>query len=137
MWGSTIIFALFLISAVVSNDLHLGSIEKGARKIYSEHKQANAALWKRKDQVVIGTLGQDVISAINIEDLREGKDGETFIESGGVGTSGVTIGLKSPSLLRGYDFQIDVYTYNPNARYQGKGTSDNYQVQNEQYAVKS
>lgn len=124
MWGFITIFTVILISTVLANDLQFGNIEGGARKIFSEHRQAVPALWKRKHLVVIGTVDQDLISAIDIKDLREDKDGQAFVESGGIGTTGVTIGLKSPSILRGYDFQIDVYATNPNARSLGKGGPD-------------
>lgn len=112
---------LYLASIVKSNDVHLGYISPQSRKIYSEMKQADPALWKRTDEIAVAADGNEVITAVIITDLRDDKDGEAYIESGSIGAKSITIGLKSPSILRGYHFNVEVYAGDPNQRYYSKG----------------
>ncbi|KAM3958416.1 uncharacterized protein ACR2FA_007567 [Aphomia sociella] len=123
----------YLAVLVKSNDLRLGYASPQSTNIYSEIKEADPALWKRTDDIIVNTPNNEVISAIFVTDLREDKDGESFIESGGIGAKSVTIGLKSPSILRGYRFEIEVYANDPNARFYSKG--GNY-FDNSQYPRK-
>lgn len=109
-----IIFTLALIAIAESNDIRIGFASAQSRKIYSELKEANPALWTRTDDVIIDAPSNAIISAIYVTDLRDDKDGLASIESGGIGMKSVTIGLKSPTILRGYKFQIEVYGNNPN-----------------------
>lgn len=131
-----------IIANVCANDLQLGVISYNSRKIYSERRTLNPAIWKRSEELTISTEGHEVISAIEVFDLRENKDGEAEIQSGGVGSQTVTIELKSPAVFRGYDFQVNVYATNPNARLQGKGSEyrnmyGNYQeIQSQPYPAK-
>lgn len=127
-----VVFAL-CIASVACNDIRLGFASAQSRKIFSEIKEANAALWQRTDDVIINAPSNELISAIYVTDLREVKDGEAFIESGGIGTKSVTIGLKSPSILRGYKFEIEVFGSDPNARYLTKGVY-NEPIYDTQYA---
>lgn len=109
MHKSALIFLLYL-GAVTANDIRLGATSPNSRKIYSEIKEANPALWTRTDDIIINTVDTEIISAIFVTDLRDDKAGEAYIESGGIGDKSVTIGLRSPSILRGYKFEIEVYT---------------------------
>ncbi|XP_035454600.1 uncharacterized protein LOC118279165 [Spodoptera frugiperda] len=102
------LFVLYL-STVECNDIHIGYTNTRSRKVYSELKEADPALWRRTDEVTIKTPPHEVIDSIHVSDLREEKDGEAYITSGGVGMPYVTIALKSPTILRGYKFQIEVY----------------------------
>ncbi|CAK1547761.1 unnamed protein product [Leptosia nina] len=113
--------SIYLISEVRSNDIRLGFVAPSSRKIYGEIKEADPALWKRTDDIIINTPHNEVITAVLVTDLRDDKDGEAFIESGGVGLKSVTIGLKSPSILRGYKFEIEVYGSDTNERLYSKG----------------
>lgn len=54
-----------------------------------------------------------------ITDLRADKEGEAYVVAGGIGSRSVTIKLKSPSILRGYKFQIDVYADSVQSNYPG------------------
>ncbi|XP_028035888.1 uncharacterized protein LOC114247200 [Bombyx mandarina] len=125
---------LQLASIAESNDIRLGIDTPRSRKIYSEIKEADPALWKRTDDIIINAPNNELITAVYITDLREYKDGEAFIESGGVGQKSVTIGLKSPTILRGYKFEIEVYASDPNAGYFSKGYAP--YLQETQYARK-
>ncbi|XP_022115354.2 uncharacterized protein LOC110993402 [Pieris rapae] len=116
-----ILSALYIVTEVTSNDVRLGLVAPSSRKIYGEIKEADPALWKRTDDVIINTPHNEIISAVFVTDLRDDKDGEAFIESGGVGEKSVTIGLKSPSILRGYKFEIEVYGNDPSAQFYSKG----------------
>lgn len=109
-----IIFSLALFAIAKTNDIRIGYATAQSRKIYSELKEANPALWTRTDDVIVDAPPNEIISAVYVTDLRDDKDGEAYIESGGLGMKSVTIGLKSPTILRGYKFQIEVYGNNPN-----------------------
>ncbi|KAH9645662.1 hypothetical protein HF086_005311 [Spodoptera exigua] len=100
---------IFYLSAVDCNDIHVGYLNSRSKKIYSELKEAVPALWKRTDEITIKAPSHEVIDSIHVTDLRDDKDGEAYITGGGVGMTYVTIDLKSPSILRGYKFQIEVY----------------------------
>lgn len=121
-------FTFTLLTIAKSNDIKVGFASAQSQRIFSEIKEADAALWKRTDDIVIQAPQNEIISAVYVTDLRDDKDGEAFIESGGVGMKSVTIGLKSPTILRGYKFQIEVYGNNPNgnARYLSKGGYQQY-----------
>lgn len=112
---------MLYLSVAECNDIRIGYASPRSRKFYGDIKEANPALWKRTDDVVINTPHNEVIDAVYVNDLRENKDGEAFIESGGIGQRSVTIGLKSPTILRGYKFEIEVYASDPNQGYFSKG----------------
>ncbi|KAL0811018.1 hypothetical protein ABMA28_010302 [Loxostege sticticalis] len=117
--GIGILMVVYL-SVVESNDIRIGSAHN-SRQIYSEIKEANPALWTRSEEVTVIAPGNEIINAVYVTDLRDDKDGEASIQSGGVGSKSVKLELKSPSILRGYKFQIEVYASDPNARYFSKG----------------
>lgn len=103
------ITTLLYLGTVTANDIRLGITSPNSRKIYSEIKEANPALWTRTDDIIVNTSDNEIISAVYVTDLRDDKDGEAYVESGGIGGKSVTIGLRSPSILRGYRFEIEVY----------------------------
>lgn len=121
------------LASVACNDIRLGYATAQSRKIFSEIKEADPALWKRTDDVIVNAPSNDIISAVYVTDLRDDKDGEAYIESGGIGTKSVTIGLKSPTILRGYKFEVEVYGSDPNGRYLTKGVynEQNYDNNNQ------
>ncbi|CAH2242237.1 jg25170 [Pararge aegeria aegeria] len=121
MFVKTLPLLLLCINIVATNDIRLGFTSGSSRKIYSEIKEANPALWKRTDDIIVNASHNEIITAVFVTDLREYKDGEAVVESGGVGGKSVTIGLRSPSILRGYRFEIEVFAENPNERYHSKG----------------
>lgn len=110
-----------LYSAVECNDIRVGYASPRSKKIYGEIKEADPALWRRTEDVIVNAPHNEIIDAVYITDLRENKDGEAYIESGGIGQKSVTVGLKSPSILRGYKFEIEVFANNPNEGYFSKG----------------
>ncbi|CAG9568682.1 unnamed protein product [Danaus chrysippus] len=101
----------------------MGYTVANSKKIYGEIKQADPALWRRSEDIVVNAPNNEVISAVYVTDLRDNKDGEAVILTGGIGAKSVTIELKSPSILRGYKFEVEVFTENPNLRFQSKGYS--------------
>ncbi|XP_028167135.1 uncharacterized protein LOC114357618 [Ostrinia furnacalis] len=117
MFKTIAILTIVYLSVAECNDIRIGYVQPQSKKIYSEIKEANPALWTRTDDVIINAPGNELITAVYVTDLRDDKDGEAYIESGGVGTKSVTVRLKSPSILRGYKFEIEVYASDPNARY--------------------
>ncbi|KAJ0171915.1 hypothetical protein K1T71_012678 [Dendrolimus kikuchii] len=127
---------LSIISIADANDIRLGYATPRAKKIFSEIKEADPALWKRTDDVIINTPNNDLIEAVYVTDLREDKDGEAYIESGGVGMKSVTIALKSPTILRGYKFEIEVYAVDPSSQYQTKGVYSQDLYSDSQYPRK-
>ncbi|XP_047036624.1 uncharacterized protein LOC124642303 [Helicoverpa zea] len=104
-----LLFSLLFLTSVKSNDIMLGFASPYAKKIYSAVKIANPAIWRREDDVMVSSPNHELISAVYITDLRPDKEGEAYIEAGGLGSKTVTIALKSPSILRGYKFAIEVY----------------------------
>ncbi|CAH0714890.1 unnamed protein product, partial [Brenthis ino] len=115
----TILFICTL--SVIANDIRQGYTSTHSRKIFGDIKEANSALWRRTDDIVINAPNNEIITAVYVTDLRENKDGEAVIESGGVGGKSVTIGIRSPSILRGYKFEIEVFSEDPNSRLFSKG----------------
>lgn len=135
------LIALLYLGAVTANDIRLGVTSPNSRKIYSEIKEANPALWTRTDDIIVNAVDSEIISAIYVTDLRDDKDGEAYIESGGVGDKSVTIGLRSPSVLRGYKFEIEVYGTSPSSglyqnSYKGQYTKGGAYVYEGQYGRK-
>ncbi|XP_038218216.1 uncharacterized protein LOC119836814 [Zerene cesonia] len=103
------VLALFAFAALVKcHDIAIGSNTNG-RKIYEETKQASPAIWRQVDNVTITASDGEVISRVIVHDLRSEKDGEVKIIDGGEGHKNVTLELKSPTALRGYEFHIEVY----------------------------
>lgn len=107
--GLILLLSLLYLTSVESNDIMLGLATPYSKKIYSAVKIANPAIWRREDDVMVSTPNHEIISAVYITDLRPDKEGEAYIEAGGLGSKTVTIALKSPTILRGYKFAIEVY----------------------------
>ncbi|XP_046972735.1 agglutinin-like protein 7 [Vanessa cardui] len=96
-------------SVVSSHDILIGSGTEG-RKIFDEIRQANPAIWRQIENVTIIAPDNEVISGVVVTDMRPEKDGDVQIVDGGDGMKSVTIELKSPTVLRGYEFHLEVYT---------------------------
>ncbi|CAH4029712.1 uncharacterized protein LOC123711055 [Pieris brassicae] len=99
---------LALVAVASCHDLAIGFNTNG-KKIFDETKQANPAIWRQANNVTVTASDNEVISRVVVKDLRPEKDGDVKIVEGGEGQNNVTIELKSPTALRGYDFQIEVY----------------------------
>ncbi|XP_047510587.1 uncharacterized protein LOC125053310 [Pieris napi] len=99
---------LALVAVASCHDLAIGFNTNG-KKIFEETKQANPAIWRQANNVTVTASDNEVISRVVVKDLRPEKDGDVKIVEGGEGQKNVTIELKSPTALRGYDFQIEVY----------------------------
>ncbi|KOB74444.1 Immune-related Hdd1 [Operophtera brumata] len=108
------LIALALVAAVSCNDLIQGPT--GGRKIYDANQEASPAIWKQKNEVTIKANDTEVISRIVITDLRPDKDGEAKIVNGGPGQNNVTVELKSPTILRGFSFHVEVYAAEDNGQ---------------------
>lgn len=99
---------LTLVALSHSHDLIVGQNNTG-RKIFDETKQASPAVWRQVQNVTVSVNGSEVISQVVVNDQRPEKDGDAKIIEGGEGQKNVTIELKSPTVLRGFDFHIEVY----------------------------
>lgn len=107
---NTKLVLLFAFASVVSsNDLTIGSDTEG-RKIFDEVRQANPAIWRQIENVTIIAPSDEVISRVVVTDMRPEKDGDVQIVAGGERKNNVTIELKSPTVLRGYEFHLEVYS---------------------------
>ncbi|XP_063834241.1 uncharacterized protein LOC135083427 [Ostrinia nubilalis] len=100
---------LTLVALAQSHDVIVGNSTEG-RKIFDEVRHASPTIWRQTESLTINTTDAEVISRVAITDLRPNKDGDAKILEGGEGQKNVTIELKSPTVLRGYDFQIEVYS---------------------------
>lgn len=98
-----------IVCAVVGHDVSIGR-STGGRKIFDEIRQANPAIWRQIENVTIIAPSDEVISGVVVTDMRPDKDGDAQIVDGGEGKDMVTIELKSPTILRGYEFHLEVYT---------------------------
>lgn len=137
MYSKAVTFLVVIyFASIEANDIRLGITTPQSRKVYSEIKEADPALWKRTDDVIINAPNNEIISAVYVTDLRDDKDGEAYIESGGIGMKSVTIALKSPTILRGYKFEIEVYANNPNVGYLTKDAYPQQYYDESQFARK-
>ncbi|XP_072946349.1 uncharacterized protein [Epargyreus clarus] len=105
----TKVLVLALVSIVGSNDVIVG-LKTDGTKFFDEVRQANPALWRQMENVTIKAPENEVISRVVITDLRPEKDGDVKIVEGGEGQKNVTIEIKSPTVFRGYEFHIEVYS---------------------------
>ncbi|KAJ8708653.1 hypothetical protein PYW08_010035 [Mythimna loreyi] len=122
MYLKGIVSILVLYLAIAEcNDIRMGYASPRSKKIYGEIKEASPTLWRRSDEVIVNAPINEVIEAVYVTDLREYKDGVASIVSGGVGQKSVTISLRSPTILRGYRFEIEVFAHDPNLGYFSKG----------------
>lgn len=99
---------LAFVALVQSRDVIVGENTDGS-KIFDETKEASPALWRQSQNVTVNASDSEIISRVVITDLRPDKDGDAKIVEGGEGQKNVTIELKSPTVLRGYEFHIEVY----------------------------
>ncbi|KAJ2944982.1 hypothetical protein O0L34_g1879 [Tuta absoluta] len=104
-----LVLTIALVASVTCKDLEQGQNATEARKIFDEKREASPAVWRQVDKITVNTTDTEVISRVVVTDLRPDKDGEASIVDGGEGNQTVTIELKSPTVLRGYTFQIEVY----------------------------
>ncbi|XP_032521962.2 uncharacterized protein LOC116773588 [Danaus plexippus] len=103
-----LIVLLSLVSFVRNHDVSIGS--EGGRKIFEDTRYAGPAIWRQIENITVMAPDNEIISKVNITDLRPDKDGDVKIVDGGSGEKSVTIELKSPTVLRGYEFHIEVYS---------------------------
>ncbi|OWR49141.1 immune-related Hdd1 [Danaus plexippus plexippus] len=103
-----LIVLLSLVSFVRNHDVSIGS--EGGRKIFEDTRYAGPAIWRQIENITVMAPDNEIISKVNITDLRPDKDGDVEIVDGGSGEKSVTIELKSPTVLRGYEFHIEVYS---------------------------
>ncbi|XP_053620225.1 uncharacterized protein LOC128680817 [Plodia interpunctella] len=118
-----VLLVFLALGSVSTHDIIVGS-STGDKKVFDEHFQASPAVWRQTQNVTINTTDDEVISRIVVTDLREEKDGDAKIVDGGQGQKKVTIELKSPTVLRGYDFNVEVYA-EPNKEFQANPLTKN------------
>lgn len=106
---SKVLAVLAVVALASANDLHEGYNGTASHKpVFQGHYAGD---WKSavRPGIEIFVNTSDLITGINVTDLRDGKDGVASIASGGIGHENVTISLKSPNILRGYDFLVEVF----------------------------
>ncbi|XP_063546587.1 uncharacterized protein LOC134754287 [Cydia strobilella] len=119
------VFAVLAVASFASaNDLHEGyNGTTSLKPIFQGHYAGD---WKTAVRpgmdIFVNTSG--LITGINVTDLRDGKDGVASIASGGIGHDNVTISLKSPNILRGYDFLVEVYADEETTKTNERGNRD-------------
>ncbi|XP_075986217.1 uncharacterized protein LOC142983210 [Anticarsia gemmatalis] len=96
-----------LVASASAKDLILGRV--GGKLIFESNETASPAIWKQIKVVTVSAAFPLVISHVAVTDKRDDKNGEAKITEGGVGHQNVSIELKSPTILRGYDFEIKVF----------------------------
>ncbi|XP_048005935.1 mediator of RNA polymerase II transcription subunit 15-like [Leguminivora glycinivorella] len=119
------VIAVLAVAAFASaNDIHEGYNGTASQKPAFQGHYAGD--WKSAVRpgidIFVNTTG--LITAINVTDLRDGKDGVASIASGGVGHDNVTISLKSPNILRGYDFLVEVFDDEETSKTNERGNRD-------------
>ncbi|CAH0403426.1 unnamed protein product [Chilo suppressalis] len=114
MYLLSVISLTLLFLGSKSHDLYLGYPDIGSKLIYSKVHQENPAIWVRSETFTVNCSKNEVINAVQIMDLRQDKWGEAYIKAGGIGDHFVTIELDSPSVLRGYNFWVDIYALQSN-----------------------
>ncbi|XP_063373483.1 hybrid signal transduction histidine kinase B-like [Cydia amplana] len=121
---SKVFAVLAVVASASANDLHEGYNGTASHKpIFQGHYAGD---WKTAVRpgmdIFVNTSG--LITGINVTDLREGKDGVANIASGGIGHENVTISLKSPNILRGYDFLVEVFADEETSKTNERGNRD-------------
>lgn len=104
---SSILILLSSAAVASARDLILGSSE--GRVFYDRQLYAEPAFWRQVSDVTIETSPFEVVSRLEITDLRPDKRGEAVLINGGVGSRFVTVQLRSPSRLRGFNFRVQVF----------------------------
>ncbi|PZC72263.1 hypothetical protein B5X24_HaOG211660 [Helicoverpa armigera] len=105
-----IIFLNVITLITVScHDVFLGYADLKSRLIYSKGHEQSPAVWMRSDVFTVNCSRNEVISAIQIIDLRIDKLGEVNIRDGGIGAKFVTIELYSPGTYLGLNFWVEVF----------------------------
>lgn len=99
---------LLCLSAIATaRDLKLGKLT--GKKFFDQHLFAKPAFWKQVSKVEVKCRSYEVITRIEIRDLRSDKKGVVDIVAGGVGSNYAVLRLASPSKLRGYSFHVQAY----------------------------
>lgn len=122
--NSSFLLALSVVSLLILTDCHdllLGYPDLSSKVIYSKVHQENPAIWVRSEVITVNCSKGEVINAVKVQDLREDKWGEAYIQGGGIGEEYVTIELDSPSILRGYNFWVEVYAIESNMFFNNHG----------------
>ncbi|CAG9792499.1 unnamed protein product [Diatraea saccharalis] len=114
MFLLSIVSLILFVCCSNSHDLYLGYPDIGSKLIYSKVHQENPAIWVRSETFTVNCSKNEVINAIQVMDLREDKWAEAYIKAGGIGEHFVTIELNSPSVLRGYNFWVNIYVLQSN-----------------------
>ncbi|CAB3226106.1 unnamed protein product [Arctia plantaginis] len=110
MVAKLVLFFL-LTASVLTNGNFRGNIAFGdtfgSHIIYQEtHEKYAIPLVVRDETIIVKTMGNEVIKAIMVSDLKGG--GRSYLVDGGIGRKTVTIKLESER-GSGYKFLVQVY----------------------------
>lgn len=95
-----------------ANDIILLNDNTGKQVLDAKY-EASPAIWKQEKNVTFQATNGEVINKIIVTDLRPEKDGVATIAAGGIGQDNVVIELQSPSILRGFDYRVQIFTIAP------------------------
>ncbi|KAH9645637.1 hypothetical protein HF086_005286 [Spodoptera exigua] len=109
MFAKVVAF-LAVVAVAAAADLSVGKM--GGRLIFYKNFSASPAIWKQVQAITVNATDDALIRRVVVIDNRPEKDGEAKVVDGGVGQNNVTIELKSPTVFRGFDFTVKVYTKN-------------------------
>lgn len=107
-----VICALIVLAS--ANDIILLNQNLG-KKVLDAKYEAGPAIWRQVKNVTFQTSGSEIISKIIVTDLRPDKDGVAALAAGGIGQDNVVIELQSPTILRGFDYRVQIFTIASNA----------------------
>lgn len=107
-----VICALIVLAG--ANDIILLNQNLGKQVLDAKY-EASPAIWRQVKNVTFQTTNDEIISKIIVTDLRPEKDGVAAVAAGGLGQDNVVIELQSPSLLRGFDYRVQIFTISRNA----------------------
>ncbi|CAH1641836.1 unnamed protein product, partial [Spodoptera littoralis] len=97
-----------LVAVAAAADLSVG--KEGGQLIFDKNVTASPAIWKQVQNLTVNATDDALITRVVVIDNRPEKDGEAKVVDGGVGHNNITIELKSPTVFRGFDFTVKVFT---------------------------
>ncbi|XP_026331579.1 cell wall protein IFF6-like [Hyposmocoma kahamanoa] len=107
--STTILVIWALIVLASTNDIILINDNAGQQALDAKY-EASPAIWRQEKNVTFQASNGEIINKIVVTDMRPDKDGVAAIVAGGIGQDNVVIQLQSPTLLRGFDYRVQIFT---------------------------
>lgn len=101
---------IYVVSAISCSNLFLGYADPKSKLIYSRSFKQGPGVWMKVESITDKNFSKnEVISAIQILDLRADRRGDIGIMDGGLGANFVTIELFSPGTYVGLTFWVEIF----------------------------